>query len=125
MHGGLPLDTLTEPLKVINDQQVSGLWLWHGAPPGETERQKANRPPTRWLRIASALIVAALLGLAGFALTLPKPPEPAKPIPAPPPPASIYAPPTVRVEPSPNHDLAAEMTRAPDLAAPAMWERAT
>ena len=122
---GPVVNTLTEPLKGIDDQEMSGLWLWHGAPPGETQRQKAYRRPTRWLRIAGALIVAALSGLAGFALTLPKPPEPAEPTLSSPPAASIDPPPTVRVEPSPSHDLAAEMTRAPDLAAPAMWERAT
>jgi hypothetical protein len=121
------LDTLTElpALKVVDDQEVSGLWLWHGAPPGENERQKAYRPPTRWLSIAGALIVAALSGLAGFVLTLPKPPEPAKPVASSSAPASIDPPPTVPVEAAPKRDPAAEMTRAPDLAAPAMLGRAT
>lgn len=121
------MDTLTElpALKVVDDQEVSGLWLWHGAPPGENERQKAYRPPIRWLRITGALIVVALSGLAGFVLTLPKPPEPTESVASSPAPASIDPPPTVPVEPTPKRDPAAEMTRAPDLAAPAMSARAT
>ena len=72
---------MTEPpaLMTAPDEQVSGLWLWHGAPPAKSKERKthARRPP--WLGIAGVLLVGALAPIAGFMLSSPRHPEPAKP----------------------------------------------
>jgi len=50
---GPALDTMTDypALKVVVDhEEVSGLWLWHGARPGENERQKASQS---WVTVTS------------------------------------------------------------------------
>lgn len=72
---------MTEPpaLMAVPDEQVSGLWLWHGAPPDEQKRQRGSRRGARWLSIGAAFILAPLSALTAFVLIVPGLPEPASP----------------------------------------------
>jgi hypothetical protein len=72
---------MTEPpaLMTAPDEQVSGLWLWHGAPPDKSKERKTPARRPLWLGIAAVLLVGALAPLAGSMLSSPRPPEPAKP----------------------------------------------
>jgi glucose/sorbosone dehydrogenase len=72
-------DIMTEPpaLRVVPDEEVSGLWLWHGAPPDQQQRQRVPRRGVRRLSSAAALIVATLSALATFVLIVPRLTEPA------------------------------------------------
>ena len=79
---------MTEPpaLRVVPDEEVSGLWLWHGAPPDQQQRQRVSRRGVRrlsrgtlWVRIGAALIVAGLSALAASVLIAARLTEPAGP----------------------------------------------
>ena len=74
-------DSMTEPpaLRAVPDEEVSGLWLWHGASPGQQQRQRVLRRRVRRLSIGAALIVAALSALAALVLIVPRLTEPAEP----------------------------------------------
>ena len=72
---------MTEPpaLMAVPDEEVSGLWLWQGAPPDQQnappdqqKRQTVSRRGARWLSIGAAFIVAALSTLAAFVLIVPR-----------------------------------------------------
>ena len=70
---------MTEPsaLRVVPDEEVSGLWLWHGAPPDRQPRQRVPRRGARRLSVGGGvLIVAALSAIAAFVLIEPRLPEP-------------------------------------------------
>ena len=103
------------PLMMTPGDESSGLWLWHGAPPDEPKQDKASARRVRWLVIGGVLLLAALLLLAWFVVTLPKRPSPAEvtvssPVtPAPDPPSS---PPVEAVLPPP---VAAVQPRDPSL----------
>ena len=98
---------MTEPpaLMAVPDEDVSGLWLWHGAPPGEQKRQRVSRRGARWLSIGAAFIVAALSALAAFVLIVPRLREPATPTASSPATVAIVTPtsplPTVNTPSSP------------------------
>jgi len=77
---------MTEPpaLRIVPDDEVSGLWLWHGAPPDQQQRQRVARRDGRRLSrstlrvsIGAALVVAALSMLAAVVLIVPRLTEPA------------------------------------------------
>ena len=77
---------MTEPpaLRVVPDEEVSGLWLWHGAPPDQQQWQRVARRDGRRLSrgtlrvsIGAALFVAALSALAAMVLITPRLTEPA------------------------------------------------
>jgi len=72
-------DSMTEPpaLRAVPDEEVSGLWLWHGASPGQQQRQRVPRRGVRRLSIGAALIVAALSALAALVSIVPRLTEPA------------------------------------------------
>src|SRR5215472_2702750 len=78
-HGG-QWDVMTEPpaLRIVPDKEVSGLWLWHGAPPDRQPRQRAPRRGARRLSVGGGvLFVAALSAIAAFVLIGPRLSEPA------------------------------------------------
>lgn len=95
---------MTEPpaLMTVPDEGVSGLWLWHGAPPDQQKRQTVSRRGARWLSIGAAVTVVALSTLAALVLIVARlsdpaarwassPPTVAIDIPTSPPP-TVYAP---------------------------------
>jgi len=98
---------MTEPpaLKVVSDEEVSGLWLWHGAPPDQQPRQSVPRQGVRRLSIGSALIVAALPALAALVLIAPRLTEPAGP--------SALSPATAAIDTPPSPPPAVETPTSP------------
>ena len=105
---------MTEPpaLMAVPDEEVSGLWLWQGAPPDQQnappdqqKRQTVSRRGARWLSIGAAFIVAALSALAAFVLIVPRLREPATPTASSPATVAIVTPtsplPTVNTSSSP------------------------
>jgi hypothetical protein len=83
---------MTEPPALITapDEGVSGLWLWHGAPPDQQKHQAVARRAALWPSIGAAVIVVALSALAVFVLIVPRYSEPAA--------HSALSPPTVAID---------------------------
>ena len=92
-----PRDVIVEPpaLRVAPDEEASGLWLWHGAPPDQQQRQKVPRRGVRRLSIGAAVVVPALSALAGLVLIVPRLTEPAGPSASSPATVAIARPPPV------------------------------
>jgi hypothetical protein len=121
------VDNLTEPpaLTAIPGEQISGLWLWHGAAPGQGKKQKtyARRIPRPGL--AGVLLVTALAPFGWLTLTLLKDPEPVNPAVS-----SLVSPSSdpvssTHVEATHRRDPAAEQPQAPAPAPPAESPRAS
>src|SRR5262245_419925 len=107
---------MTEPpaLMTVPDEEASGLWLWHGAPPDQQNRQKARRRNPFWLSISAALITA-LSTVAVLVLIATQLPEPATPSASSPMTVAIEGPPS----PPPAVDTPPSVAPTPGVSTPA------